>query len=1668
MKKIFLLFSVLLISFSTVWSQVTVFSDDINGTDKITRWTTASTGGNPWTYNALGRNATLPGSIACFTHPSENNDSWIFSEGISMTAGVTYTLTFYQRRNGSATLEVKLGTEASAAGMTISPTGSSTFTSTSWATKTVTFEAPTTATHYLGFHCTTPYVANSPHTPETITENTVYQSYYMAIDEIKVTRPPALDAAVLSIDAPVSGKNLPADATVTITVKNNGLQTIDILPVKFDLTTGGNTTVGYGSGNVTNLAAGATTNHTFSQTVDLSQSGDYTIKAYTELAGDEVPTNDSKETTVNNMLCPATAIPPTWSEGFEGLAAGTLPTECWSASNITINPATNFQTAAARTGSGFFYVRYSTTANMTTPYFSFTADKTYRFSFWYSTDVSNANNPSHNIYAELHKASDGSLVQTIGTPVTGIATANQYLEYSGQFTPATSEDYYIYLYVKVNVDPWFISFDDLKIEEVVAAVPDAGVTAITSPAARGVRLSQQTVSVTVKNYGSTELPAATPVAYKLNDGAEVVETIGSAIAIDGTLNVDFATKADNFIEGDNVIQAYTKLADDNDVTNDTVTLVVKNFLCAPVETLTEEFNNVVSEELSPCWVWDVYRGWESGRSGNGWRLANKGDYLITPELAPTAKDKSLSYYMYNGVDGQWEVGYSNTADTAGVTTWNKVQADQAQQWKLYGLNIDKDAKFVIFRNIDQRNILDDINIASGLTVTGSDPAMDATVDINTTEIKVTFSENITLLDYTVITLVDSLGNAVKLSASAANNVLTIMLEGSLSYDMKYTLTIPVGTIRDFVAGYLLTFTVKSEIPLVIKNKTPQGDKVAGDAKVSVTFDRAVEGTINSDGVKIYLTDDPGTEVSATIEGGALQLTIDPADPNTVMIIEHENFGYYKREHTVLIPAGCIPGYYEDIEWTFTTAVRPIHISKVNPEDGATGVPVEIGPKTDGGIEITFDVQGNALRDANPDFTKFKMKDGDGNELKLNVTQKRTTGRPAQNLPTIRLVNDPEYPEPGDLKYSTTYTIIIEEGAVEGLELPEGQENFPITYTFTTEVKPELAVVTTMPGNGDNDVTIDCDVNITFNRALDEVELINPTGVKIYRTDDPDWTVSNKDGGELELVYEPGSNFKKLMIEHGELNNNINYTVLIPAGSIAGIDTIKWSFTTMPGEMYMVSTVPAEDATNVYPTDEVRVTLNRPVNFNSSTFQWDLVTIKDSKNELLTGIRASKPIGPSSYFTIAHDPFAYNETYTVSVPKEVIVGLMEDIEWSFTTASGPKTIKVDEQKTTPAKNATGVALDKIIEIFFDETPDFNGAINFTKFTVKDDTGAAVDVTVTLIKPNLFNPDTKITISHEAPFAYSTKYTVTIEEGAIVGLNGGSYSYSFTTENQPIAVVSVTPEDKATGVAVGATVSVTFDLPIATNGAPKLDGTNITIVNGKGSPLGIVSRTVSEDGKTITIGHGDFNYETEYTITVKKETVIGLAENVVWTFTTEGKPVAINKVSVTPEDGATEVAVDAAVSVTFDLPVNIYGTPDWSGVSIKDKDNTTFTVAEVTVSEDGKTVTVVHSDFAFDTEYTVSVPKEAVTGLTGAVVWKFTTKKGVGMQTVSEGKVYASHGRLYVTGYPAGTVVEIYNITGQWISSYKVTTDTPYVTLKAGVYIVRVQSEGKMSVHKVLVD
>jgi hypothetical protein len=424
----------------------------------------------------------------------------------------------------------------------------------------------------------------------------------------------------------------------------------------------------------------------------------------------------------------------------------------------------------------------------------------------------------------------------------------------------------------------------------------------------------------------------------------------------------------------------------------------------------------------------------------------------------------------------------------------------------------------------------------------------------------------------------------------------------------------------------------------------------------------------------------------------------------------------------------------------------------------------------------------------------------------------------------------------------------------------------------------FGVVSTNIEEGETGVTVDQNVEITFNKAI---EVSNPEGITIRKNSD-----NSLVSGIVSIVSDDG---KSLSISHDALEYGATYTVTIPGGTISeaveegeeGLtleNDFTLSFTAEP--LNITATIPASEATDVSVLQGIEVEFDKPISIVVNAHDKVTLTGGGQTFTFTNGVTVS-----DNKLLITHEstPFIHNTEYTISIEAGAVVGYNQDTTWTFTSIAAPV------PTYTPEEDAENVALDAEVAVEFDRAPlHVSGTGVSDPITITDEEGNLVENVAGSYPATGEEEDEnkKISITHD-DFAYNTTYTVNIPVGKLI--DAADYTtpitWSFTTKKAAIAVEDKTPTGE--NIAIDATVSITFDENVAINGTPDLSGISIA-----GGAAGI---SASYEDNVITIAHDLFEFETTYTVNVPVGSVIGCDEVITWSFKTV-KDVAIQTPSV----------------------------------------------------------------------------------------------------------------------------------------------------------------------------
>ena len=358
------------------------------------------------------------------------------------------------------------------------------------------------------------------------------------------------DIGVSAITSPSSGELLSNAESVTVTITNYGGATQYDFDVTYELN--GETVTETVAGP---LEGNSSMDYTFTQTVDISEFGTYTITVYTSLDNDSDTSNDSTSTDVTNINC-APSMDCSFADGFQLFQFGDINNEsgCEGYGDFT-DQSTDVELGETydvtmTTGYGNQFVRIWIDYNDD---FNFTLDELI---------LDN--------YEIADGAGAGSFTETTQVTIPVDATLGQHLMRTKTNWNATVPD-------DACATTQYGETEDYMINILPAAAYDIGVTNITNPVT-GSLSNAETVTIEIFNYGENDV-SNFEVSYSVNGGAEVVETFTETLASGTSAEYSFAGTADmSTVEAYYTIVASVNLDGDEDAENDSYEVEIQHLI----------------------------------------------------------------------------------------------------------------------------------------------------------------------------------------------------------------------------------------------------------------------------------------------------------------------------------------------------------------------------------------------------------------------------------------------------------------------------------------------------------------------------------------------------------------------------------------------------------------------------------------------------------------------------------------------------------------------------------------------------------------------------------------------------------------------------------------------------------------------------------------------------------------------------------------------------------------------------------------------------------------------------------------------------------------------------------------------------------------------------------
>jgi methionine-rich copper-binding protein CopC len=469
--------------------------------------------------------------------------------------------------------------------------------------------------------------------------------------------------------------------------------------------------------------------------------------------------------------------------------------------------------------------------------------------------------------------------------------------------------------------------------------------------------------------------------------------------------------------------------------------------------------------------------------------------------------------------------------------------------------------------------------------------------------------------------------------------------------------------------------------------------------------------------------------------------------------------------------------------------------------------------------------------------------------------------------------------------------------------------FPV---FVTPNDDAPSVLTTSPANGATQVAVNANIVVNFSEPVtattSSFTLQCPSGAP------KSFSVSGSPGSSITL--DPTA----------DLPQGTTCAVRVIANQISDTDSndppdqmaadYNFSFAT-DSAPFVTSTSPANGATGVNPSNNIVVNFSEPVSAGNSSF-----TI-----ECPSGSPQSFGVGGSGTSTITVDP-TFDLPAATTCTVTVLASGISDVDsgdppdnlaanyvFSFTTADSAPFVT----STSPAGGATHVATNTNIVVNFSEPV----TATTSSFTVECPSGTPKSFTVS------GSPGSAITLDPTSNLPEGTICSVKVIANQISDVDSvdppdnmaADFSFSFSTDAPP-AVTGSSPADGATDVDPSTNIQVFFNEPvnvmtssftISCNGNPQTfavsgSGTDtITLDPDSGLPNTASCTVTAVAGNISDSDTGDPPDQP--------------AANVIFSFTTQDAAPSVS--STSPADGASDVATEANIDVTFSEPVTTTG-------------------------------------------------------------------------------------------------------------------------------------------------
>ena len=413
------------------------------------------------------------------------------------------------------------------------------------------------------------------------------------------------------------------------------------------------------------------------------------------------------------------------------------------------------------------------------------------------------------------------------------------------------------------------------------------------------------------------------------------------------------------------------------------------------------------------------------------------------------------------------------------------------------------------------------------------------------------------------------------------------------------------------------------------------------------------------------------------------------------------------------------------------------------------------------------------------------------------------------------------------------------GYITGIRFYKGSDNTGTHVGHLWDAQGDLLATATFTDESDSgwqQVNFSSPVAIQANTTY-VASYYSPNGT--FAIDGGYFATSETVNGELRALSSPESGGNGVFVEGTSgfptvTVNSANYWVDVVFSNVLG--------TTSPT---VVSTSPAAAATNVSLDSSVTATFSEAVLPGTISF-----VLTDPLDNTIPATLSYDPVSQTATLT-PNSPLAYGTTYTATLSgaQDLAGNAMTTATWTFTTV--PDTTPPTVVSSTPIAGATGVPLGSTVTATFSEAVQESTI----SFVLTDQSNNTIPATW------IYDPGTQtVTLTPTAPLAAGTTYTATLSGTQDLAANEmATVSWSFTADTPP-TVLSTTPSDGSTNVALVTTVSATFSEPVV------LGTINFVLTDSSGN---VIAATLTFDSTTntaILTPDAPLNENTTYTVTL----------------------------------------------------------------------------------------------------------------------------------------------------------------------------------------------------------